>query len=93
MARTVGAYPKEDPWAHDHVIVAEIKYFDDGGHTGARITISALVPMSDLDAVCQNLAALDYMVRTSGPRPFPREDQAYEPRFWIEARAESGTRA
>jgi hypothetical protein len=25
--------PKEDPWAHDHVIVAEIKSFDDGGRT------------------------------------------------------------
>jgi hypothetical protein len=82
--------PKEDPWAHDHVIVAEIKYFDDGGHTGARITISALVPIPDLDAVCQNLAALDNEVRTSGPWPFPREDKAYEPRFWIEAYGLSG---
>src|SRR6202040_3657381 len=51
--------PNEDPWAHDHVIVAEIKSFDDGGHMGTRITISALVPIADLDAVCQNLAALE----------------------------------
>jgi hypothetical protein len=77
--------PKEDPWAHDHVIVAEIKSFDDDGHGGERITISALVPISDLDAVRQHIAALDYVVRTSGPRPFPSEDQAYEPRFWIGA--------
>jgi hypothetical protein len=77
--------PKEDPWAHDHVIVAEIKSFDDDGCTGERITISALVPISDLDAVCQNLAALDPAVRTSGPRPVPQEDQAYEPHFWIKA--------
>jgi hypothetical protein len=62
--------PKEDPWAHDHVIVAEIKYFDDGGHTGARITISALVPIPDLNAVCQNLVALDNEVRTTGPWPW-----------------------
>ena len=77
--------PNEDPWAHDHVIVAEIKSFDDGGHGGERITISALVPISDLDAVRQHLAALDYEVRTSGPRPSPSEDEAYEPRFWIGA--------
>jgi hypothetical protein len=76
---------KEDPWAHDDVIVAEIKSFDDGRQRGERITISALVPLSDLDAVCQNLAALDPEVRTSGPWPFPRGDLAYEPRFWIEA--------
>ena len=83
---------KEDPWAHDHVIVAEIKPFDDGGRTGARITISALVPISDLDGVRQNLAALDNEVMTNGPWPTPREDQAYEPRFWIEANGPSGGR-
>jgi hypothetical protein len=77
--------PKEDPWAHDHVIVAEIKSFDDDGHGGERITISALVPVSDLDAVRQHIAALDSEVSTSGPWPSPREDQAYEPRFWIDA--------
>jgi hypothetical protein len=77
--------PKEDPWAHDQVIVAEIKSFDDDGCKGERITISALVPISDLDAVRQHMAALDYEVSTSGPRPSPREDQAYEPRFWIDA--------
>ena len=63
--------PKEDPWAHDHVIVAEIKSFDDSEHMGTRFTISALVPIADLDAVCQNLAALDPKVSTSGPWPFP----------------------
>jgi len=77
--------PKEDPWAHDHVIVSEIKSFDDEGHGGERITISALVPISDLDAVRQHIAALGYEVSTSGPRPRPSEDQAYEPRFWIGA--------
>jgi hypothetical protein len=84
--------PKEDPWAHDHVIVAEIKSFDDGGHMGTRFTISALVPIADLDAVCQNLAALDPKVSTSGPWPFPREDRAYEPRFWIDFFGLSGGR-
>jgi hypothetical protein len=83
---------KEDPWANDHVIVAEIKSFDDNGHMGTRITISALVPISDLDAVCQNLAALDPEVRTNGPWPSRREDQVYEPRFWIEAYGLSGGR-
>jgi len=76
---------REDPWAHDHVIVAEIKSFDDDGHGGERITISALVPISDLDALRQHIAALDSEVRTSGPWPFPRENQAYEPQFWIDA--------
>jgi hypothetical protein len=71
------------------VIVAEIKSFDDGGHGGERITISALVPISDLDAVRQHMAALDYEVRTSGPRPSPREDEVYEPRFWIGAHGPS----
>jgi hypothetical protein len=77
--------PKEDPWAHDHLVVAEIKSFDNCGHGGERITISALVPISDLEAVRQHMAALDYDVRTSGPWPLPREDEAYEPRFWIDA--------
>jgi hypothetical protein len=77
--------PKEDPWGHDHVIVAEIKSFGDDGHGGERITISALVPISNLDAVRQHIVALEYVVRTSGPWPFPSEDEAYEPRFWIEA--------
>jgi hypothetical protein len=76
---------KEDPWAHDDVIVAEIKSFDDSGHLGLHTTVSALVPISDLDAVCKNPAALEPEVRTSGPWPFPQEDRAYEPRFWIEA--------
>jgi hypothetical protein len=75
------------------VIVAEIKSFDDGdGCKGERITISALVPISDLDAVCQNLAALDPAVRTSGPRPVPQEDEAYEPHFWIKAFGLAGGR-
>lgn len=77
--------PNEDPWAHDHVIVAELKSFDDGGDGGERTTISALVPITDLDAVRQHMAALDYEVSTSGPGPFPKGDQAYEPRFWINA--------
>jgi hypothetical protein len=76
--------PNADPWAHDHVIVAELKSFDDGGDRGERITISALVPITDLDAVRQHMAALDYQVRTSGPWPCP-DDQPYEPRFWIHA--------
>jgi hypothetical protein len=90
--KSLAHIPKEDPWAHDHVIVAEIKSFDDGGHMGTRFTISALVPIADLDAVRQNLAALDSEVRRSGPRPFPQEDRAYEPRFWIEFYGSSGGR-
>jgi len=43
------------------------------------------VPITDLDAVRQHMAALDYEVSTSGPGPFPKGDQAYEPRFWINA--------
>jgi hypothetical protein len=37
--------------AHDHVIVAAMKSFDDDRHGGERITNSALVPIADLDAV------------------------------------------
>src|SRR5262249_32278465 len=72
---------------------AEIKSFDDDdGCKGERITTSALVPISDLDTVHQNLAALDPAVRTSGPWPVPQEDQAYEPRFWIKAFGLAGGR-
>ena len=69
--RAVRVNGADTHWAHDDVIVAEIKSFDDGGHMGMRFTISALVPIADLDAVCQNLAALDPKVSTSGPWPFP----------------------
>lgn len=76
--------PSEDPWAADPVTIAAIKSFDDGSHTGMRITMSALVPISDLDSLRENPAAFDPEVRASGPRPFPREDGAYAPRFWME---------
>jgi len=84
--------PKEDAWRHDHVTVAEIKFFDNGPRVGQRITISALVPLSDLNAVRGNLAALDFEVRTSGPRPFSSDDKAYDPRFWVEAYGVPGGR-
>jgi len=76
--------PNEDPWTHDHVIVAEIKSFEDGSRSGLRLTVSALVPVSELNAVRENPAALSHEVATSGPHPFPG-DQPFEPRFWIEA--------
>jgi hypothetical protein len=75
--------PKEDPWADDHVVVAEIKSFEDGPKTGQRITVSSLVPVAKLDALRQNLASLSFEVSASGPRPFPSGD-GYRPRFWIE---------
>src|SRR6266851_3657220 len=76
--------PRENPWAHDPVTVAEIKNFENGRHVSRRLTISTLVPMRGLSAVRRNLAALDHSLRTSGPRPFPQKDRAYKPRFWID---------
>src|SRR5438876_2450483 len=82
----------ENFWAHDPVTVAEIKGFNDGGHVGRRLTISALVPIRELSAVRRNLAALDYTIQSSGPRPFPQRDRAYQPKFWIESYGSLGAR-
>jgi prevent-host-death family protein len=90
LPETLAHVPTEDAWASDPVTVAEIKNFEDGSNTGIRITTSALVPIADLAALSENLAALGHEVRASGPHPFPREDGAYEPRFWMESYGLSG---
>lgn len=79
--------PAEDPWAADYVIVAEIKGFEDEGHGGSRTTISALVPVVDIDLFLSNPPQLDFTVSTSGPRPYAG-DEPYEPTFWVGAYGE-----
>src|ERR1700733_3280747 len=76
--------PKENPWANDHVIVAEIKSFDNGPNTSFRMTFSALVPLDKLNALRPNLASLGVAVSTSGPWPI-LTDNPYTPLFWVEA--------
>ena len=43
--------PKEAPWSDQHVVVAEIKSFDEKPHAGAQRTFAALVPLDELEAV------------------------------------------
>lgn len=76
--------PDEDPWAASDVIVAEIMSRDGDVSPGTRMTISALVPVDDLDGLRANPASLGHEVSASGPRPYPGKD-AYTPKFWIEA--------
>jgi hypothetical protein len=78
--------PREDPWADEHVVVAEIKSFDEQPHAGYRTTIAALVPIEQLDAIKKALAKLDHEVSTSGPHPYYAEDHPFKPAFWIEAK-------
>jgi hypothetical protein len=76
--------PKENPWANEHVVVAEIKSFDDGPQPGFRMTFSALVPFDKLNALRPILASLGSAVSTNGPWPIPT-DSPYRPQFWVEA--------
>lgn len=77
--------PKEAPWRDDHVVVAEIKSFDEKPHAGIRRTFAALVPVDDLKAVAAALANLDHNVCTSGPHPSYFKDSPYLPCFRIDA--------
>jgi hypothetical protein len=77
---------EEQPWAGEHVLVAEIRSFEEKPHAGQRRTFSVLVPVTDLSQVKDKLAKLDCEVSTSGPRPTPRSGSAYEPKFWISGR-------
>lgn len=77
--------PREDPWAQDPVVVAEVKSFDEQPLPGHRQTVAALVPIDQIDVVKEALAEFDHEVSASGPHPFFMKDRAYEPQFWIEA--------
>lgn len=77
--------PKEDPWEHTHITVAEIKSIDEKPHTGQRTTFSALVPIGELDEVTGALAKLECDVSASGPHPSFFRGSIYEPHFWIGA--------
>ena len=50
--------PKENPWDDAHVVVAEIKSFNEKPHAGHRTTFSALVPIDQVDQVKKHLAKL-----------------------------------
>src|SRR5882672_8661977 len=73
-----------DPWADNNVVVAEISSFNDGPHTGHRLSFSTLVPIADLDKLKKNLATLEHEVHTSGPHPWASPDRPYTPKFWME---------
>jgi hypothetical protein len=77
--------PKEAPWSDQHVVVAEIKSFDEKPHAGTRRTFAALVPLDELEAVKAALANLHHEVSTSGPHPYYSKDDPYQPWFGIEA--------
>lgn len=77
----------EDPWAHEDVIVAEIKSFDERPHAGQRRVFAALVPLDQIKEVEAAFAKLDHDVSTSGPHPFYDEDRPFTPTFWIGAKA------
>jgi len=78
--------PAETPWAHEQVVVAEIKSFDDRPHTGHRITCAGLVPNDQIDIVKKALANLNHEVSTSGPHPDYHKDRPFRPAFWISAK-------
>jgi hypothetical protein len=73
----------EKPWAHDDIIVAEVRSFDEQPHAGQRRTFAALVPIDQIDAVKKALANLDHDIRTSGPHPSYAEDRPFKPAFWV----------
>lgn len=74
---------KEKPWDSKHVVVAEVKSFDEQPHAGQRTTFSALIPFEQIETVRANLANFDTEVRSSGPHPSPYPGSTYNPKFWI----------
>jgi hypothetical protein len=76
----------EDPWAHDNVVVAEVKSFDEQPHAGHRRIFAALVPLDQIKVVQAAFANLDHDVSASGPRPFYQEDRPFKPDFWAGAK-------
>jgi len=77
--------PKENPWNNAHVVVAEIKSFDDTPYSGQRISSSALVPIDQLEQITQKLSNFNHEVSTSGPHPSFAPDSTYVPTFWVSA--------
>lgn len=78
--------PKENPLAHEQVVVAEVQSFDETPHQGQRTMFSLLVPVDQLDFIKASLLSLDHEVSASGPHPSYLKDRPFEPQFWIEAR-------
>jgi hypothetical protein len=78
--------PGADPWVQDHVVVAEVRSFDEQPHAGRRTMSSALVPVDQIEAVKAALANLDHDVSSSGPHPYYTEGHPYVPRFWVGAK-------
>ncbi len=77
--------PKEKPWTGEYVTVAEIRESKDDSHSD-RTTISALVPIDELDECRPILVNFSHDVGTSGPHPYFYEGgEGYEPLFWVSA--------
>lgn len=48
--------PLEDPWESSHVVVAEIKEFEDTPYFGRRVTVSVLVPIGNVGLIRDTLS-------------------------------------
>ncbi len=77
---------KDAPWDHADVMVAEIKSFEDGTHSGHRHAFSVLIPVDKLDTVMAAARNLDHEVSCNGPLPDYRADRPHHPKFWVDAR-------
>lgn len=82
----LGHIRSENPWAHDPVIVAEVKSFDEPPHPGHRKSTTALVPIEQLEVVKEALANFDHEVSTNGPYPSIPGERPFKPAFWIAAK-------
>jgi hypothetical protein len=75
----------EKPWDTDHVVVAELRSFDDPWLEGSRTCYTALIRVEDLERLDGKLISFNYNVETSGPGPSPAFAGSYVPAFWISA--------
>lgn len=73
----------EKPWDNAHVVVAEVRTFDEQPHAGQRVTFAALVPVDEVDFIKKSLADFEHEVSASGPHPYYQQGKPYHPEFWI----------
>ena len=76
--------PKEDPWADEHVVLAEITSFDDGPTSAPGVKSRCWCRWTSSTHCVSTLRRLASRYRINGPRPFPTK-KPYKPRFWIAA--------
>jgi hypothetical protein len=77
---------KDDLWAEAKVPVSRLFSVPNGEHhPGEFRSFSALVPVSDLQAVTSFPRGLSHEVSASGPHPWEGAAPSYDPAFWISA--------